>query len=121
MDYVVVFALGMLAATLLIRWMACRAMDQFMESFAVAVDKRAEEKQLCVNLEFDQNIYFLYNSNDGSFVAQGRNLQELKNNLNQRFSDLEVKIVKGDLAALETLKNQIKDCDENSSSVRPTS
>lgn len=120
MDYVIVFALGMLAATLLIRWMARRAIDQLMEKFTGVVEEKIEESQLRVNLEFDQNIYFLYNSDDGSFIAQGNNLQELKTHLQQRFPNRIITIVNGDKTAIENLKLQIKELNEDSNSIRST-
>lgn len=108
MEYVIVFALGMLAATLLIRWMARRAIDQFVERFADAVEEKTESDQLQVSLEFDQNIYFLYNSDDGSFVAQGNDLKELKTNLQHRFPNRSVNIVKGDEDVLKRLSTEIE-------------
>lgn len=121
MEYVITFALGMLAATLLIRWLARRAINDLMEKFEQAAEEKAEDNQLRVEVEFEQNIYFLYNSDDGSFVAQGNDLLDLRKHLNQRFPDCTIKIVKGDPAVLETLKNQIKDINENSNSVGSTS
>lgn len=117
MEYVIVFALGMLAATLLIRWMARRAIDQFVERFAEAVEEKVQTNQLRVDVEFDQNIYFLYNSDDGSFVAQGTSLLDLRKHLHQRFPGRSIEVVKGDPAVLESLKEQIKDINENSNSV----
>jgi hypothetical protein len=112
MEYVIVFALGMLAATLLIRWMARRAIDQFVERFADAVEEKAESNQLQVSLEFDQNIYFLYDNNDGSFVAQGNNLQELKTNLQHRFPNRSVNIVNGDEDILKRLSLEIENLNQ---------
>lgn len=121
MEYVIVFALGMLAATLLIRWMARRAIDQFLERFAEAVEETTQDNQLRVDVEFEQNIYFLYNSDDGSFVAQGTSLLDLRKHLHQRFPNRTIEVVNGEPAVLERLKEQIKDINENSNSVGSTS
>jgi hypothetical protein len=121
MEYVIVFVLGMVAATVLIRWMARRAIDQFVERFADVVEEKIEDNQMRVDVEFDQNIYFLYNSDNGSFVAQGNNLLDLRKNLEQRFPNRTINIVKGDPTVLTALKNQIKDINEDSNSVRSTS
>lgn len=121
MEYVIVFALGMLAATLLIRWMAQRAIDQFVTKFSQAVDEKTQSNQLRVDIEFDQDIYFLYNSDDGSFVAQGNNLLDLRKHLHQRFPGRTIEVVKGDPDALERLREQIKETNENSNSVGPAS
>lgn len=109
MEYVIGFVLGMLAATLLIRWMAQRAIAKFLDQIEQTTEQEAESKQLSVNLEFEQNIYFLYNSKDGSFVAQGSDFAELKRNLLSRFPNSTVTINSGDTAALENLKSQIED------------
>jgi len=121
MEYVITFALGMLAGTLIIRWLAQRAIKTLLEQLEETTENVAEDNHLRVDVEFDQNIYFLYNSDDGSFVAQGNDLLALRKHLNQRFPNRTIKIVKGDPAVLETLKNQIKDPNENSHSVGSTS
>lgn len=114
MEYVIGFFAGMLAATLLIRWVAQRLVQRLLSE----VEKELPaDNQLSVNLEFDQNIYFLYNSKDGAFIAQGQDLQELKKHLNQRFPNQTIVINKGDPVALENLRQQIKDFNENSRSV----
>lgn len=121
MEYVIVFALGMLAATLMIRWLARRAIDQLMEKVVEQVEEKTEANLLSVDVEFEQDIYFLYNSDDGSFVAQGNDLLDLKKHLNQRFPNRTIKIVNGEPAVLERLKEQIKDLNEDSNSVGSTS
>lgn len=122
MDYVVVFVLGMLVATFAIRWLARRAIDQLLEKIAdVSEEKEESSQQLRVDLAFEQNIYFLYNSDNGSFVAQGNDLIDLKTNLNKRFPNRTITIVKGDPTAMEMLKKQLKDFNENSNSVGSTS
>lgn len=119
MDYVIVFALGMLAATLLIRWMARRAIDQFMDRIADSVGKAEASTELRVKLEVDQNIYFLYNNDTGAFIAQGVDLVSLRDHLAQRFRDHTITVVDGDPAAIKTLTAQIKELNENRSSIRP--
>lgn len=120
MEYVIGFVLGMLFATLLIRWMAQQAIAKILNQ--IEAEKEPEsDNQLRVDVEFDQNIYFLYNSDDGSFVAQGTNLLDLRDNLYKRFPNRTITIVKGDATAMEQLKQQLKDFDENSRSVGSTS
>ena len=116
MEFIVGLMLGMLAATLLIRWMAQRAIAKILVQ--IEQEKEPEpDNQLRVDVEFEQNIYFLYNSDDGSFVAQGNDLLDLRNNLHNRFPDRTVTIVKGNATAMEQLKQQLEDFNENSHSV----
>jgi len=115
-QYAIGFVLGMLAATWLIRWMARQAIANILDQFDQ--EKESEtNNQMRVDVEFDQNIYFLYNSDDGSFVAQGTDLPDLRNNLQKRFPNRTITIVKGNATAMEQLKQQLKDFDENSHSV----
>lgn len=120
MDYVIVFALGMLAATLLIRWMARRAIDQFMDRIVEAADAKTAENELRVKLEVDQNIYFLYNNDDGAFIAQGTDLLTLRDHLSQRFPNHTITISEGDPTALAALSAQIRELNENRNSIRST-
>lgn len=117
MEYVIVFALGMLTATLLIRWVARRAIDKIMGQLIEQAEEKVEAEQMRVELEFEQNIYFLYNTEDGSFVAQGNDLQDLKTNLRNRFPNRTVTIVKGNPEIMQQLKDQLKESNENSHSV----
>jgi hypothetical protein len=107
MEYVITFVLGMIAATLLIRWMAQRTIAKILDQ--IEQEKEHEtDNQLRVDVEFEQNIYFLYNSDDGSFVAQGNDLLDLRNNLYKRFPDRTITIVNGNSTAMETLKGQLE-------------
>jgi hypothetical protein len=119
MEYIIAFVLGMLTATLLIRWVAQRIIQRLLDQVEKELPKDTDNK-LSVNLEFEQDIYFLYNNEDGSFIAQGNDLAELKQHLNQRFPNRTIAIVNGDPVALKNLGQQIKEFNENSNSVGST-
>lgn len=119
-QYFFVFIAGMLVATLFIRWAAQRMIVKLMGEFEKQLPDKSDN-QLSVNLEFDQNIYFLYNSEDGAFIAQGQDLLELRKNLHQRFPNRVISIDHGDPEAVNNLRQQIKDLNENSSGVGSTS
>jgi hypothetical protein len=121
MEYVIVFALGMIAATLLIRWMARQAIERVLGQLDKDIEQTALDTQLSVDLEVEQNIYFLYNSDDKTFVAQGRDVMELFLNVKQRFPNRIVKIVKGEPEAMKRLQDQLKELNENSNRVGSTS
>ena len=120
MEFIIGLLLGMLFATLLIRWLAQQAIAKLLAQIDQEAPAQADN-QLRVDVEFEQNIYFLYNSDDGSFVAQGTDLSKLRDNLQQRFPNRTITIVKGNATAMEQLKQQLKDFDENSRSVGSTS
>ena len=119
MEYVIGFVLGMLATVLAVRWVAQRMITRLLEQVEKELPTAADNK-LKVNLEFEQDIYFLYNSEDGSFIAQGNDLLELKKHLNQRFPNRTIAIVNGDPVALKNLGQQIKEFNENSNSIGST-
>lgn len=120
MEFIIGLMLGVLVATLTIRWMAQRAITKILEQIEQENEPETDN-QLRVDVEFEQNIYFLYNSDDGSFVAQGNDLLDLRTNLHKRFPDRTITIVKGNATAMEQLKQQLKDFNENSHSVGSTS
>lgn len=121
MDYFIVFALGMIAATLLIRAAARTAIERALDRLDKDIEQVASDAQLSVELEVEQNIYMLYNSDDKSFVAQGRDVVELFGHAKQRFPNKIVKIVKGDPEVLQQLQDQLKELNENSNRVGSTS
>lgn len=120
MEYVIGFVVGMVVATLVIRYLARTAIEKILKQIEEESETQPDN-QLRVDVEFDQNIYFLYNSDDGSFVAQGTDVFDLRDNLRKRFPNRTISIVKGNAAAMEQLKQQLKDFDENSHSVGSTS
>ena len=120
MDYFIFFALGMIAATWLIRAAARAAIEKALQQIAKETEQTLQDAQLNVDLEVDQNIFFLYNSTDKTFVAQGRDVMELFRHAKQRYPNRIVKIVKGDPADMKRLTDQLKELNENSNSVRPT-
>lgn len=111
MDYIIVFALGIITAVLLIRAWARAAITKVLKQLEADTQQLADA-HLRVNLEFDHDVYFLYNSDDGSFVAQGSDFTELKRNLISRFPNRSVLLVKGDATALEKLQQQISGLDK---------
>jgi len=119
MDYLIVFALGMFVATVMIRWLAQRAVDKFMENIALRSERRTAG-ELRINLEFDQNIYFVYDSDNGEFIAHNSDIAALCQQLVQRFPDRPINVVKGDAAAIKALVAELEIINENIDSVRST-
>ena len=92
------------------------------ESDLHAVSKELESEQLIpLTIEVVDNQYFCYNSITQDFVCQGTDLVGIVRKFKQRYPDRSAAIFDGDETAVRTLKSQLKELDENSSSVRPTS
>lgn len=117
---VVSFVLGMVAATVLIRWLANRAIERLLDEIEADKAETDTIKVIEANIEFDQNMFLVYNKKNGLFLAQGKDIEELKQHIMHRYKDIDIKIVGGDTDAFNRLKEQVK-LNESSSSVGPTS
>ena len=92
------------------------------ESDLNAVSKDLEfERLIPLTIEVVDNQYFCYNSITQDFVCQGTDLVGIVRKFKQRYPDKAAAIFDGDETAVRTLKSQLKDLDENSSGIRPTS
>ena len=88
------------------------------ESDLNAVSKDLEfERLIPLTIEVVDNQYFCYNSLTQDFVCQGENLTEIVKKFKQRYPDKAAAIFDGDETAVRTLKSQLKDLDENRSSI----
>jgi len=79
------------------------------------------ERLIPLTVEVVEDQYFCYNSITQDFVCQGVNLVEIVKRFKQRYPDKSAAIYNGDETAVRTLKSQLKELDENSSSIRYTS
>ena len=102
----------------LVAWVVKRRVQSDLN----AVSKDLEfERLIPLTIEVVDNQYFCYNSLTQDFVCQGENLTEIVKKFKQRYPDKAAAIFDGDETAVRTLKSQLKELDENSSSIRPTS
>lgn len=76
-----------------------------------------EERLIPLTVEVDQNQYFCYNTITKAFVCQGHNLKQIIERFKLRYPDKSAAIYDGDETAVRTLKSQLKDLDENRSSI----
>lgn len=121
LSYLITFVAGMAAAALLIRWLAHRAIEKFMDKFESGeLTPEPEVPQIKAKVEVDNGVFFVYNNENGSFIAQGNTIEELKKHLQDRYKDIDIRIVSGDPEAFAKLKLEVEKFNENSSSVRST-
>ena len=112
---------GVLITILAIRWMAQRLIQRLADIVSGPDQPEETANEIKLKLEFDQNNYFMYNVVDGSFVAQGESIVQLRERLNKRFPDFNATVVDGDPDVLAKLRKEIElNPDENSNSVRST-
>lgn len=86
-----------------------------------AIQDLEQERLIALTIEVDKNVYFCYNSITKEFVCQGRDIQEIVKNFALRYPDKQAAIFDGDESAVVTLKQQMGQISENSSSIRRTS
>lgn len=105
---------GYVIARLIAGWIGRRDLDKVANEIEL-------EKLIPLTVEVAGNQYLCYNSITQEFVCQGVNLVEIVKKFKQRYPDKAAAIYNGDETAVRTLKSQLKELDENSSSIRPTS
>ena len=122
MEFFLVFLAGMAAAMLLLRWAINRAIDRMLERMAREDESETvhlDAANMELRVEFDHNIYFCYNVNDGAFVCQGADLAEIQSNFRSRFPGVNAVIVDGDDSSVSWLKTEMSK--SNESDTRATS
>lgn len=102
----------------LVAWVVKRRVESDLNE----VSKDLElERLIPLTIEVVDDQYFCYNSITQDFVCQGTDLVSIVRKFKQRYPDKAAAIFDGDETAVRTLKSQLKELDENSSSVRYTS
>lgn len=96
-------------------WLVSRHLERQVGSIVRDLD---QERLIPLTVEVDQNQYFCYNSITKAFVCQGHSLKEIVDRFKLRYPDKSAAIYDGDETAVRTLKSQLKDLDENLSSIR---
>ena len=102
----------------LMAWAVNRRVDSDLEEVSNDLEL---ERLIPLTVEVVDNQYFCYNSITQDFVCQGVNLVEIVKRFKQRYPEKSAAIYNGDETAVRTLKSQLKELDENSSSIRYTS
>ena len=95
-------------------WLVSRHLERQIDSVVRDLD---QELLIPLTVEVDQNQYFCYNSVTKAFVCQGHSLKEIVERFKQRYPEKSAAIYDGDETAVRTLKSQLKELDENRSSI----
>lgn len=69
----------------------------------------ASDKIIPLTVEFENNLYYCYNSKTNQFVCQGADVNEIIDKFKSRFPGLNAFFNSGDEQALATLRKQLKD------------
>ena len=69
--------------------------------------EQAKEESIPCRVELHNDVFFVYNNDTNEFVAQGKDLAELRERIRVRWADKKVSVIAGDEAVLEKLRAQI--------------
>lgn len=70
----------------------------------IQVIERLKESIIHARVEEQDGVFYVYNTADDAFMAQGTTIAELRERIEQRWADVQVMITQGDQAVLDRLK-----------------
>ena len=121
LDLVFWTVFSYIIAKIVAGWIEERIRSQLGQDLDEVMNELELEKLIPLTVEVAGNQYLCYNSLTQEFVCQGVDLAEIVKRFKQRYPEKSAAIYNGDETAVRTLKSQLKELDENSSSIRPTS
>ena len=99
---------------LLFVWAVSRRLRiQFESELGTTMKNLAQERLIALTVEIDNNQYFCYNALTKDFVCQGHSLKEIIERFRLRYPNKAAAIYDGDETAVQTLRNQMEELDEN--------
>ena len=102
---------------LVVVWYILRRFNDRLEQQLAELVEELEDRLIGLEVEVDNNQYFLYNIKDKSFVCQGATAEEIKQRFMARCPNQNAYFAGGDERAIEYLTQEfVRLKDENSSS-----
>lgn len=133
-DLFLAFVVGFACAIAFMSWLVQRWTKRIRSMLEEAVketsapetaedlNERVEQGRIVLlEVEVENNQFFCYNHKTNQFVCQGQNVTEIIEHFKQRFPGLNAVLHTGDEQALKTLRQQLKEHRENSSSIGSSS
>ena len=110
-DFLTTLVLGYIAIRVF-AWIGAEIWLFFLERELTKHQKLLEKQHealdtLLTRVEQDNGVFFLYHVENSEFVAQGTSLENIRENLQTKYRDFDIKIVDGDKEVLRTLKGQV--------------
>jgi hypothetical protein len=107
----------MLLAGLAVFWYVLKRVNDRLEQQLTELVKELENRIIGLDVEVDNNQYFIYNTKDKSFICQGATAQEIKEKFLARCPNQNAYFAGGDERAIEYLTQEfVRLKDENSHS-----
>jgi hypothetical protein len=104
---------GVIAFLIFVWVVARRLRIQFESELTTTMKNLAHERLIALTVEIDNNQYFCYNALTKDFVCQGYSLKEIIERFRMRYPNKAAAIYDGDATAVQTLRNQMEELDEN--------
>lgn len=103
--------IGLVAAYFLLQFMLSillRRSEERLDMLVKAIEQ-ATVNQIAARVEEEGGVFYVYNAKDGSFMAQGSSLTELRERIEARWPDATVHVTEGETEVLERLKATLPD------------
>ena len=106
-ELIVGMAIGMALTCWILWFMIRRAMHRAEQNLARInhVIDRLREGMILARVEEEAGVFYIYNTEDSSFMAQGTTVAEIKHKIEQRWQDVSVYVTEGDQDVIERLKS----------------
>jgi hypothetical protein len=95
-----------LMTVLAVVWYILRRFNDRLEQQLTELVEELENRIIGLDVEVDNNQYFLYNTLDKSFVCQGATAEEIKQRFMARFPNQNAYFAGGDERAIEYLTQE---------------
>ena len=104
----ILMVVGMiLLAGLLVFWYLLKRFNDRLEAELEGVLKQVEDRIIGLEVEVDDNQYFVYNAKDKSFICQGTTAQQILDGFRARCPDKNAYFAAGDERAIEYRTQEI--------------
>lgn len=92
---------------LLVFWYLLKRFNDRLEAELTNMVRQVEDRIIGLEVEVDDNQYFVYNAKDKSFICQGTTAQQILDGFRARCPDKNAYFASGDERAIEYLTQEI--------------
>ena len=92
---------------LLVFWYLLKRFNDRLEKELASVLKQVEDRIIGLEVEVDNNQYFIYNASDKSFICQGATAEQILEGFRARCPNKNAYFAAGDERAIEYLTQEI--------------
>jgi hypothetical protein len=103
-DYLIAIVGGLIIGWFTREWYAMRKVEKLMNSFGDNMLDELKKKIIDITIEKSGDFFYVYRKDDGTFLAQGTDIEKLSDILIKKFPGKLFNCSPEDLAALEATK-----------------